>query len=405
MIHLRPLSGAALILALASAPLPGQSTPGPPANLLVDGSFESEGAPAWFAESWRRTFRDYATDPGNAHDGRRSAVIRIDGPADDAMLVQLVAVKPRTRYRLAGWAMTSRVAVAEPGGSTGANLSLPGRAERSESLVGDHGWTLLGFEFETGQEPQVQVAARLGHHSSTVTGTAWFDDLSMVELGPATGPTPAIGRPVPSRPLMHPETPSPSADRAGAIILLVVSTAPVLALLILSGWSGGSREPEPGGPSIGWVLWLGLGLIVAGSLILPAAILGLLGIPMVLVGPGVALAAILMRGPGRADVRPAWPLRLLGALIIGVGCYGLAIGGTMTALTLGDRDGARLDLASYLSVVGPWLLSGAAVLLGHRLRSGADRRAVESLGRAIGWAFVASAVLGFLVGPGLPRSL
>ncbi len=241
----------ALALALAG-PAVGQATgPAPavggPPNLLVDGSFESEGPPAWAAESWRGTFRDYATERWDVRDGQRAAVIKVEGPADDAMLVQRVAVKPRTRYRLTGWAMATKVVPTEAGSTTGANLSLLGRSERSASLVGDSDWSLLGFEFETDREDQVRVAARVGHHNSTAQGEAWFDDLALIELGPSNRPAPRPPR-TPSDPapgvFRPPSGPSPSGPGAwpGPASVLAAGVSLLLVLLLLIAMARSIRK-------------------------------------------------------------------------------------------------------------------------------------------------------------------
>jgi hypothetical protein len=37
--------------------------------------------------------------------------------------------------------------------------------------------------FDAQTRARVEVAARLGHHGSTATGRAWFDDLCLIEFG------------------------------------------------------------------------------------------------------------------------------------------------------------------------------------------------------------------------------
>ena len=43
----------------------------------------------------------------------------------------------------------------------------------------------MTVDFTTGQETSIEIGARLGHYSALVTGTAWFADMSLVELGRA----------------------------------------------------------------------------------------------------------------------------------------------------------------------------------------------------------------------------
>jgi len=102
--------------------------------------------------------------------------------ADNGKYVQKVAVKPRTRYLLSGWIKTKDVVVVEKGGRTGANLSIDGGYEASTSLVGTNDWTYVVLVFDSANRTDVTVCARLGFFYSTAKGTAWFDDLSLVEI-------------------------------------------------------------------------------------------------------------------------------------------------------------------------------------------------------------------------------
>jgi hypothetical protein len=151
-------------------------------NLLKDGSFESPKAPAWSANSWRgnKTVGRIVRD--GPREGRQLATLDSD-QADDASFQQKVAVQPHTRYLLSGWSRTKKVTITEKGGQVGANLSILGGYERSSTtLTGSKDWTYLTLVFDSGDRTSVQVAARLGHHGSTASGQAWFDDLCLIEL-------------------------------------------------------------------------------------------------------------------------------------------------------------------------------------------------------------------------------
>jgi hypothetical protein len=113
--------------------------------------------------------------------GKASALLR-SSTADDAMLWQKVVVKPKTRYLLSGWVRTEKVAIAEKGGSVGANLSIWGGYEASRSLIGTEDWTYQAVMFGSGDRTEIEVGARLGHHGSIATGTVWFDDLVLIEI-------------------------------------------------------------------------------------------------------------------------------------------------------------------------------------------------------------------------------
>ena len=46
-------------------------------------------------------------------------------------------------------------------------------------------WTFLTLAFNSRDRTAVEVSARLGHHGSTCTGKAWFDDLCLIEVDDA----------------------------------------------------------------------------------------------------------------------------------------------------------------------------------------------------------------------------
>ena len=153
---------------------PGTAKP----NLLSNPSFE-DGQNGWKFSSWVRR-GTIAVDADEKRDGKNS--IRIENPAgDDSFLKQTVAVKVKTRYRLTGYIKTKDVVVK----GTGATLSLEGGFEHTRSIVGTANWKKVSFEFDTGALDTVKVGPRLGHHGSMAMGVAWFDELSLVEVGPS----------------------------------------------------------------------------------------------------------------------------------------------------------------------------------------------------------------------------
>jgi len=162
--------------------MPGYLTPERRrANLLMDASFEKGTLGCWSIMSWRQNKAAVKTVSDGAKEGTNAIEIRTAN-ADDAKYVQKVAVKPRTRYLLSGWIKTKDVAVVEKGGRTGANLSIDGGYEASTSLAGTNDWTYVVLVFNSANRTDVTVCARLGFFYSTAKGTAWFDDLSLVEI-------------------------------------------------------------------------------------------------------------------------------------------------------------------------------------------------------------------------------
>jgi hypothetical protein len=163
-----------VILTLAAAQQPTVTK----ANLLTNPSFE-DGLNGWsFAAHEKRG--TIAVDTVEKHDGKNS--IRIDNPAgDDSFLQQTVTVKPKTRYRLTGYLKTKDVVVK----GTGANISLAGGFERTEAFDGKQNWKKVSFEFDSGALDTIKIGPRLGHYSNMAMGTAWFDDLQLIEVGPS----------------------------------------------------------------------------------------------------------------------------------------------------------------------------------------------------------------------------
>jgi hypothetical protein len=49
-------------------------------------------------------------------------------------------------------------------------------------LIGTHDWTYVSAVTDSGDAQYLLVAARLGYWSGTTSGTAWFDDLSLIPL-------------------------------------------------------------------------------------------------------------------------------------------------------------------------------------------------------------------------------
>ncbi len=151
--------------------------------VLVDGSFENPAQGAWSARSYRENKQACAVVDESPRAGKLSLRIRSDEP-DDAGMYQKVRVKPGAKYRLTGWVKTQGVLNAE-GKDAGALLSILQGFERSDSVLGTQDWTQVTLDFDAGDRQEVEIGVRLGHFSNLVTGTAWFDDLRLVELGGA----------------------------------------------------------------------------------------------------------------------------------------------------------------------------------------------------------------------------
>ncbi len=138
-------------------------------NLLPNGSFETDGG--WrFAEPVER-------DAGTRHGGGFSARIESGSAQINNINSQYVTLKPRTTYTLGAWVRTENVC-----GSPGAQVypyEFDGAAGASPQITvtGTIGWTRHRHVFTTGDD----TTGRINFRMYGATGTAWFDDIELIE--------------------------------------------------------------------------------------------------------------------------------------------------------------------------------------------------------------------------------
>lgn len=173
---------AVLLGAILTCPAAGALKDQDSRNLLTNGSFE-KGTEAWSFHS-HRSSGEVTEDTEVKHGGKPT--IRINNPqSDDSLLTQKVTVKPFTRYRLTGWIKTKDVGSMDRNSKDGASLAIRGGFLKTQSISKTSGWKRVTLEFSTKTDTEIEVGPRLGHHGAVVSGTAWFADLSLVELGAA----------------------------------------------------------------------------------------------------------------------------------------------------------------------------------------------------------------------------
>ena len=174
----------ALVLALcACAPALAEGE-----NLLVNGSVDDVSA-SGFPTGWSQEV--WFTDPSVStlsveSDGVEGTCLCVHSASvNDARWAQTVTVQPDTIYRFS--AMVRAEGIGEDG--YGANLSISGLGVYSDMLYDTGGdWVELSITGRTGEDQtSVTVYARIGGYGdeNLNTGTAWFDDLSLVELSDA----------------------------------------------------------------------------------------------------------------------------------------------------------------------------------------------------------------------------
>ena len=215
---------------------------GTAAELIQNGGFEQEelGSVAmWSTSAWVPTdeaVRFFVTSDAK-HGGSRSFAIANLQP-NDSRLMQWIAVKPGTHYRISCWVYAQGIDTP----SIGANISVLGATVAAGDVRDTAGtWQLVELYGKTGpRQKAIAVLARLGFYGSLATGLALFDDFSVEELpGPPAGKTVTsldttdmvVIQPLPSAP---DETPTTERGRGLGAVAIAPATVIVLALLVLA---------------------------------------------------------------------------------------------------------------------------------------------------------------------------
>ncbi len=154
-------------------------------NLLANSSFEDgiyapENAPDYWSRGTSWPLNTLAWVDDQAYSGDKSIQI-IGDDLHDNYWQQTVTVQPYTHYELSGWIKTENVVHGGEPEIAGANLSIYGRWSRTPALLGTNDWTHVSMVFNSGDDTEVVVAARLGYWAGRATGTAWFDGLKLEE--------------------------------------------------------------------------------------------------------------------------------------------------------------------------------------------------------------------------------
>lgn len=150
-------------------------------NLAKNGDFEklSSGLP----DGWE--FKAYVDDGVTSNyyvdnDAERGVVMRIvNNSENDARFIQTVKVKGNTVYKFSCYVKTKDVV-----GGAGANIGFEEITDHSESVTETSDWKLIEITGKTDKnQKEITVGVRLGGFGATSTGTAWFDDFKVVEVG------------------------------------------------------------------------------------------------------------------------------------------------------------------------------------------------------------------------------
>jgi len=168
-----------VILAASTALVPDTTKPSP--NILPDPGFSGPGLGPWSLRSYqveRPGTVEVSITPGGRNGGT-ALKISSPFPADCGAGVTF-PVKPHTRYRFGGWVRTEKL---ENRGGRGALLNIHAGAT-SQAVSGTNDWQELSLEFDSGAQQEVLLHCLFGGYGGGI-GTAWYDDLYLVEIGTA----------------------------------------------------------------------------------------------------------------------------------------------------------------------------------------------------------------------------
>ncbi len=166
-------------------------------NLVRNGGFDEELFAFWKTDAWQTDHGTLTIVTEKAKNGGKSLKITDTVKANDIRYEQKIEVKPDTFYRLSGWISTKDVKPmdAKYGAIIGLESGLSGIVYAG-NLKGTYDWSYAELFFKTSPlHDSVVVQARLGMFFSTVTGTAFFDDISLEEVDAPSGDYYALDSP------------------------------------------------------------------------------------------------------------------------------------------------------------------------------------------------------------------
>ena len=178
--------------ALAAAPAGGAPTEKPkPVNLITNGDFETlDNAQP---KGWQvRTYTGQAEHTVDAGRNGGHALKITSQRGSDTSWHHDVTVESETEYLISGWIKTENLGTR--GGGRGAMLEihqLNGRQPMSQVLKGNQDWTRVELAFNSGPQREISLNLLYGGWGHA-TGTAWWDDISLVKTGAGDKNTTAV---------------------------------------------------------------------------------------------------------------------------------------------------------------------------------------------------------------------
>jgi len=129
---------------------------------------------------------EFGLAEGGQQNTAHSLRLNANTTGTNARVVKKIRVKPGTSYQLRGAVKTEGITPAQ--GVRGAFVAVleiqKPKPVVTEPLTGTNDWVPFRLSFESGDRTEITLAAALGGGGST-TGTAWFDELSISDLGPS----------------------------------------------------------------------------------------------------------------------------------------------------------------------------------------------------------------------------
>lgn len=126
---------------------------------------------------YRSTF---SKDNKNKFSSKRSLKIESED-FNDAMYLKTIQVKPNTAYKFSVYVKTEEVQREQNDKIAGANISILGTVEKSESIVGTSDWRKINLLYDSKNNTELQIALRLGGHNGYAKGTCYFSDFEVEE--------------------------------------------------------------------------------------------------------------------------------------------------------------------------------------------------------------------------------
>jgi len=239
---------AGFIKAVLAASGGGAPAPEPKrVNLLANPSFEEREGDrpvGWQPRSYSGPAEHRLGEGGRT--GQSCLEIQSAAGSDTSWYAK-VAVKPNTTYRLSAWIKTQDV---KPRGAQGALLNVHELQQpapvRTQPVRGTSDWTPVSVRFNSGPHRQVSINCLFGGWGQA-TGTAWYDDVELVEEGGAAAAdlNPAVDRAL--RLVAANYARRGAVESVVGILASLKGADPQLAAALLdglvAGWPAG-RSPE-----------------------------------------------------------------------------------------------------------------------------------------------------------------